>query len=105
VFGLFPVFGLFELVAGAGAGGPEVAGGGPEVAGGGPEAAGGGPEVAGGGPEVAGASAGAGSLLGPVIASRAAYPATVDAVPMPKSIATFFKSGPQATLLLRAGPR
>ena len=69
------------------------------------------PPVAGAGavPEVgATASVSGGGLeleLGPVISSRAAYPATVDAVPIPRSIATFFKMLPQAALLLRAAPR
>ena len=56
-------------------------------------------------PELAG-SLGAG---GPVIASIAVYPATVEETPMPKSTAIFFKSFPQAALLTIAasffGPR
>jgi len=100
-----------EEVAGGGpefaGGGPEVAGGGPEVAGSGPEFAGGGPAFAGSEPESAGAAAGVSDLellLGPVSASRAAYPATVDATPMPKSIPIFFKIFPQPAFLATAPP-
>jgi hypothetical protein len=39
-------------------------------------------------------------LLLPVIASRAPYPATVDAIPMPPSIKIFFNSFPQGAALL-----
>jgi len=71
---------------------------------------GGGAEFVGGGAELAGGGASAlGGVGGPVSESRAAYPATVDAVRMPKSIPIFFKSFPQAILLARCalgfGPR
>ena len=41
---------------------------------------------------------------GPVIASIAVYPATVEPTPIPKSIPIFFKSAPQAALLTTAAP-